>query len=326
MHGSTAARGATGCCAAVRGQRRDVVGSALLAVGHQLSEAAVPVVVGVVLDRAVGTGDGSALALWLAVVVGVFVVLASCGAIGYWLMDRARLRAGRDVRVRVAGAGARPGWAERPGGPASWSAWPAPTPTGAARSSPRTPGWPAPRPRWLPAVPCCSRPRRCWPGRAGRRPRRAGRVPAVGPAAGRPGRGEQATLAAATGAATDLVTGLRVLKGIGAEPAAGSGVRAGQPDRAAGPAGRGDGPRAATSGATTALTGLLLVVVAWVGGRLALAGDDQHRRAGGRGRAGAVPARAAGALTRLGPLVAGARGAAGRVATLLAAPPAVHAR
>ena len=88
--------------AALRRRRRDVVASALLAVGHQLSEAAVPVVVGVVLDRAVGTGDGSALVLWLVVVVGVFVVLASCGAIGYWLMDRARLRAGRDVRVRVA--------------------------------------------------------------------------------------------------------------------------------------------------------------------------------------------------------------------------------
>ena len=102
---------------AVRGQRRDVVGSALLAVGHQLSEAAVPVVVGVVLDRAVGTGDGAALGLWLAVVAGVFVVLASCGAVAYWLMDRARLRAGRDVRLAVAaraldptgGAPGRPG-------------------------------------------------------------------------------------------------------------------------------------------------------------------------------------------------------------------------
>ena len=74
-------------------------------------------VVGVVLDRAVGTGDGSALGLWLAVVAGVFVVLASCGAVGYWLMDRARLRAGRDVRLRVAAraldpAGGAPG---RPG-------------------------------------------------------------------------------------------------------------------------------------------------------------------------------------------------------------------
>ena len=60
----------------VRRQRRDVAGSTILAAGHQLSEAAVPVVVGVALDRAVGTGNGSALALWLAVVAGVFVVLA----------------------------------------------------------------------------------------------------------------------------------------------------------------------------------------------------------------------------------------------------------
>ena len=57
-----------------------MVGSTVLAGGHQLSEAAVPVVVGVALDRAVGTGDGSALLLWLGVVAGVFVVLAGCGA------------------------------------------------------------------------------------------------------------------------------------------------------------------------------------------------------------------------------------------------------
>src|SRR3712207_3688329 len=101
----------------VRARRRDVAGSTILAAGHQLSEAAVPVVVGVVLDRAVGTGDGSALALWLAVVAGVFVVLASCGAVAYWLMDRARLRTARGLRLRVAArvldpAGGVPG---RPG-------------------------------------------------------------------------------------------------------------------------------------------------------------------------------------------------------------------
>ena len=97
-------------------------------------------VVGVALDRAVGTGDGSALVLWLAVVAGVFVVLASCGAVGYWLMDRARLRAGRDLRVRVAARVARPGRrvagaARRAGRPGQLRRRPEP-----ASSSPRTPG------------------------------------------------------------------------------------------------------------------------------------------------------------------------------------------
>ena len=66
-----------------------------------------------------------------------------------------------------------------------------------------------------------------------------------GPLVGRAER-EQSTLAAATAAATDLITGLRVIKGIGAEPARPRRVRAGQPDRAAGPAGRRHGSRAAT--------------------------------------------------------------------------------
>ena len=123
----------------VRGQRRGVVAAALMAVGHQLSEAAVPVVVGVALDRAVGTGDGSALALWLAVVAGVFVVLTSCGGIGYWFMDRARFRAERRPPRTRRRPGARPGRRRRRDVRASRSAWPAPTPTGRPSTSPRAP-------------------------------------------------------------------------------------------------------------------------------------------------------------------------------------------
>ena len=73
---------------------------------------------GAALDRAVGTGDGSALLLWLAVVVAVFVVLASCGGIGFWLRSERSSRAGSEVRVQVSArvldpAGGAPG---RPGG------------------------------------------------------------------------------------------------------------------------------------------------------------------------------------------------------------------
>ena len=318
--------GATGVLrATVRGQRRGVVGSALLAVGHQLSEAAVPVVVGVVLDRAVGTGDGSALVLWLAVVAGVFVVLASCGAVGYWLMDRARLRAGRDVRVRVAArvldpAGGAPG---RPGEQVGLASSDADRTglivTAYARTASALAALVAGS-----AVLFSASPVLALAVLTG--------VPVVlvasrllaRPLVGRAER-EQSTLATATAAATDLVTGLRVLKGIGAEPAAAAGYA-----RASQTALRARLAAVTVEGgflsATTALTGLLLVVVAWVAGRLALAGTisiGELVAAVGLAQFLIEPLEG---LTRLGPLIAGARGAAGRVATFLGAPPAVDAR
>ena len=272
--------------ATVRGQRRDVVGSAPLAVGHQLSEAAVPVVVGVVLDRAVGTGDGSALALWLAVVVGVFVVLASCGAIGYWLMDRPGCAPG--AMSAYAAARVLDLLGGRRGGPANRSAWPAPTPTGAARSSPPTPGWPVRWPRWSPgAVLFSASPMLALAVLIG--------VPVVlggVPAAGWPWREQRIWPVRPPG--TDLVTG-RVLEASAAAAAR-------QPDRLAGPA---DRSTAGASSVTTALTGLLLVVVAWMAGRLALAGTisiGELVAAVGLAQFLFEPLEA---LTRLGPLVAG---------------------
>ncbi|MBC8093682.1 MAG: ABC transporter ATP-binding protein, partial [Pseudonocardia sp.] len=86
---------------AARGQRRDLVLSSLLVAGHQLSEAAVPVVVGVVLDLAVSTGDATALARWLTVVAGVFVVLATSAFFGYWLAVRTEKRAAHGIRLDV---------------------------------------------------------------------------------------------------------------------------------------------------------------------------------------------------------------------------------
>ena len=309
--------------AAVRGQRADVVGSTLLACGHQLSEAAVPVVVGAALDRAVGTGDGSALLLWLGVVVGVFVVLAGCGAIGYWLMERAQLRAGRDVRVRVSArvldpAGGAPG---RPGeliGLASSDAdrtgqvvtaysraasAAAALVAGAAVLFAASPVLAAAVLAGVPIVLVASR---------------LLARPLVGRA-----EAEQTTLAAATSAATDLVSGLRVIKGIGAEQAASSAYAA-----ASQTALRARLAAATVEGgyltATTALSGLLLVVVAWISGRLALAGTitiGELVAAVGLAQFLIEPLER---LTLLGPLLAGARGSANRVAALLAAPPAVH--
>jgi putative ABC transport system ATP-binding protein len=306
----------------VRGQRRSVVGAALMAVGHQLSEAAVPVVVGVALDRAVGTGDGSALVLWLAVVAGVFVVLTSCGGLGYWVLDRARFRAGRDLRVRVAarvldpagGAPGRPG--EQVGLASSDADRTAQYVTAGTNIASSIAALVAGSAVLLSASPVLA-----LAVLAG--------VPVVllvsrllaRPLVGR-AEAEQATLAAATAAAADLVTGLRVVKGIGAEAAAGAAyARASQTAlRARLAAVTAEGGH---RGATTALTGLFLVVVAWLAGRLALSGAisiGELVAAVGLAQFLLEPMER---LTRLGPLIAGARGAAGRVAAFLGAPPAV---
>ena len=308
---------------AVRGQRADVVSSTLLACGHQLSEAAVPVVVGAALDRAVGTGDGSALLLWLAVVVAVFVVLASCGGIGFWLRERAQLRAGREVRVQVSArvldpAGGAPG---RPGeliGLASSDAdRTAQVVTVYARAASSAAALVAGA-----AVLFAASPVLAAAVLAG--------VPIVigasrllaRPLVGR-AEAEQTTLAAATSTATDLITGLRVVKGIGAERAASTAYA-----RASQIALRARLAAVNVEGgyrwATTALTGLFLVVVAWISGQLALAGVisiGELVAAVGLAQFLIEPLER---LTLLGPMLAGARGSANRVAVLLAAPPAVH--
>ena len=257
-----------------------------------------PVVVGAALDRAVGTGDGSALLLWLAVVVGVFVVLASCGAIGYWLMDRARLRAGRDVRRpgRRRGSSTRPAGAPgRPGEQVGLASSDADR-TGPGRS-PRTPARPAP----LAALVAGSR--RAVRGLAG-----AGR--------GRAGRGSRSCSVASRLLARPLVGRAEA----GADHPGHGDQRGDRPGHRAaggqGHRGRARPPAARTRGPARPRCGPGWPRSRVEGGYLerdhrtdrAAAGrgrlgrrpagpgrHDQHRRAGGRGRAGAVPDRAAGA-------------------------------
>lgn len=78
---------------------------------------------------------------------------------------------------------------------------------------------------------------------------------------------EPAQAAAAAGLATDLVTGLRVLKGIGAERAATDRYK-----RASGASLRAARAEAIYDGATIVLVGAFLVLVTLVAGRLAADG------------------------------------------------------
>jgi putative ABC transport system ATP-binding protein len=301
---------------------RELGVAAFLVSVHQLAEAAVPVTVGWVIDLAVVSRDSGALLRWLAVVVAVFLVLASSAFVGYWLAARTERMAAHRVRMDVA---------ERVLHPAGG----APGRSGELVS---TAGSDADR-----AGQVC---RAIWGGTAALAALAGGAVvlldasvvlglvvlggvplvllssrllarPLVGRA-----EAEQRALAAATAVATDVVSGLRVIKGIGAEPAAAESYRAAS--RAA------LGARLAAArlegrylGATNVITGLFLVVVAWVGGRLALEGSISiGELVAGVGLAQFLigPLER---LTELGPILAGARGSARRVATLLAAPPAV---
>ena len=56
---------------------------------HQAAEALVPVVVGVVIDEAITTGDGERLALTIAVLAGLFVVLSTAFRLGFRMVVRA---------------------------------------------------------------------------------------------------------------------------------------------------------------------------------------------------------------------------------------------
>jgi putative ABC transport system ATP-binding protein len=87
--------------AAISGQRRRVaLGSALL-IAHQACEAMVPVVVGATIDHAVVTGDGGALALWLGVLVATFAVLSFSYRFGDRLVERASQHAAHDLRLAL---------------------------------------------------------------------------------------------------------------------------------------------------------------------------------------------------------------------------------
>ncbi|MBH0122317.1 ABC transporter ATP-binding protein [Rhodococcus sp. CX] len=56
--------------------RRMTVPAAVLMIGHQIGEALVPVVMGMAIDRAIATHDGTQLLLWLVVLGAVFAMLS----------------------------------------------------------------------------------------------------------------------------------------------------------------------------------------------------------------------------------------------------------
>lgn len=81
-----------------RNGRLLTIGS-LLICGHQLCEAMVPVLIGLVIGRAVETGDAGQLALWVAALAALFVVLSTCYRMGARHLMRAIATEGHQLRV-----------------------------------------------------------------------------------------------------------------------------------------------------------------------------------------------------------------------------------
>jgi putative ABC transport system ATP-binding protein len=254
--------------------RRHVCAAALFLCGHQAGEALVPVLAGVIIDEAITTGDPAALAFWLLVLGLDFAMLSFSyrwGARQAWLGDvRADQRLRLMVTARVldprggAEVGRLPGALAAiatsdtkrvgmvnfalPLGIAGTAALVVATVSLLRISVPLGLLVLLGTPLLLALVRLLGRPLE---QRSGPQQERA---------------------AHASGVAADLVTGVRVLKGIGAEPAA---VRryTGTSRDALTATLRATRAQAWYEGAVLAANGLFLALIALVGGRLATAGE-----------------------------------------------------
>jgi putative ABC transport system ATP-binding protein len=81
---------------------RLLTSGSLLICGHQLCEAMVPVLIGVLIDRAVKPGDATQLLLWIGVLAALFVALTVCYRLGARHLMRAIATEGHQLRVDLA--------------------------------------------------------------------------------------------------------------------------------------------------------------------------------------------------------------------------------
>ncbi|MFI6318916.1 ABC transporter ATP-binding protein [Nonomuraea sp. NPDC050556] len=85
-----------------RNARRLTVGTLLIS-AHQVCEATVPILIGVLVDQAIGPGDGTALVGWLAVLGALFTVLTLVYRYGARTLMRALAQETHLLRLEVAG-------------------------------------------------------------------------------------------------------------------------------------------------------------------------------------------------------------------------------
>ncbi|GAA2610843.1 ABC transporter ATP-binding protein [Actinomadura fulvescens] len=309
---------------ALIGQWRHTARGSSLAAGHQVCEALVPVMVGVVIDKAVATEDGGALLRWVAALAVVFAVLSFSYRFSFRAAERASEQAAHGLRLELTGRVLHPrGGAENgrlPGELVNVASGDAKRvgavhialTAGVAALAGLVAGGFA---LLLVSVPL-------------------GLVVLLGippllllahllgrPLERRSGT-EQERAAHASGVAADLISGLRVLKGLGAEATAVNRYRRTSRDSLAATL-RAARAQAWHDGGMLALTGIFIAVVALVGGRLAASGDITV------GQLVAAVGLAQFLLTPLSILawangeLAQGRASAARIAAVLAMPPAV---
>ncbi|MFE7763214.1 ABC transporter ATP-binding protein [Streptomyces sp. NPDC057438] len=259
---------------AVGGQRRDVVVGAVLGMGHQTGEALVPVLIGLAIDRGVVDGDVTGLLLWLVVLAAVYVGLSFSFRFSARAGERAAVTAAHHLRTALVGRVLAPeGGAEEGRLPGEL--------TNIATEDAKRVGavamalivaFAATAGLVVGAVALLrvslalgllvllGTPLLLWLGHLLSKPLE------------RRSETEQERAAQASGVAADLVAGLRVLKGIGAERAAVARYRRVSQDSLASTL-RAARAEAWQHGVVTILTGAFIALVALVGGRLAARGD-----------------------------------------------------
>ncbi|MFI5551904.1 ABC transporter ATP-binding protein [Streptomyces sp. NPDC051738] len=259
---------------AVAGQRRDLVVGAVLAMAHQTGEALVPVLIGVAVERGVVEGDLAGLLRWLGVLAVVYVGLSVSYRYGARAGERASVTAAHRLRTDLIGR------ALAPEGGADEGRLPGELATIATEDARRVGavamalvvGLAAATGLAVGAVVLLrvsvplgllvllGTPLLLW------------LVHLLSKPLERRSETEQERAARASGVAADLVAGLRVLKGIGAEQAAVARYRRVSGDSLAATL-RAARAEAWQSGVVTMLTGAFLALVVLVGGRLAARGD-----------------------------------------------------
>ncbi len=308
----------------VRGQGRRVAVGAVLGCVHQLGEALVPVLIGVVVDQAVAGRDAGRLVLWLAVLAVLYVCLSWSFRLGARAGERAAEEAAHTLRLAIVRRVLDPrGGAEsdRLAGELANVATEDAKRVGAVNMALMSGIWAVAGltvsavALLLTSVPLglivlLGTPVLLWLGHLLSKPLE------------RRSEAEQDRAAAAAGVAADLVAGLRVLKGLGAQRSAVERYRRTSGDSLAATL-RAARAEAWQTGLVLTLTGAFIALIAWVGGRLALDGSLSL---------GQLVSAVGLALFLVGPLetfawvnadLAQGRASAARIAEVLSAGPAV---
>ncbi|MFK0157996.1 ABC transporter ATP-binding protein [Streptomyces sp. NPDC090493] len=258
----------------VGGQGRRVALGAALGSVHQLGEALVPVLIGVVVDQAVAGRDAGRLMLWLAVLAVLYVCLSWSFRLGARAGERGAEEAAHELRLAVvrrvldARGGAE---ADRLSGELANVATEDAKRVGAVNMALMS-GISALAGIAVSAVALLltsvplglivllGTPLLLWLGHLLSKPLE------------RRSEAEQDRAAGAAGVAADLVAGLRVLKGLGAQRAAVERYRRTSRVSLAATL-RAARAESWQTGLVLALTGGFIALIAWVGGRLALDGS-----------------------------------------------------